>query len=57
MTRARRKAASRSTTFSSSIEVTRSLTSSFDLDTILRTIIEHMERFIEAELVDAADAG
>ena len=31
-------------------EVTRSLTSSFDLDTILRTIIQHMERFIEAEL-------
>ena len=30
-------------------EVTRSLTSSFDLDTILRTIMEHMERFIEAE--------
>jgi diguanylate cyclase (GGDEF)-like protein len=29
--------------------VTRSLTSSFDLDTILRTIMEHMERFIEAE--------
>jgi diguanylate cyclase (GGDEF)-like protein len=28
----------------------RSLTSSFDLDTILRTILEHMERFIEAEL-------
>ena len=31
-------------------QVTRSLTSSFDLDTILRTIIEHMEQFIEAEL-------
>jgi diguanylate cyclase (GGDEF)-like protein len=31
-------------------QVSRSLTSSFDLDTILRTIIEHMERFIEAEL-------
>ncbi len=31
-------------------QVARSLTSSFDLDTILRTIIEHMERFIEAEL-------
>src|ERR1039458_8818358 len=31
-------------------EVARSLTSSFDLDTILRTIIEHMERFIEADL-------
>ena len=31
-------------------QITRSLTSSFDLDTILRTIIEHMERFIEAEL-------
>ena len=30
--------------------VARSLTSSFNLDTILRTIIEHMERFIEAEL-------
>jgi len=28
----------------------RSLTSSFDLDTILRTILDHMERFIEAEL-------
>ncbi len=28
----------------------RSLTSSFDLDTILRTILEHMERFIEADL-------
>ena len=28
----------------------RSLTSSFDLDTILRTILEHMERFIQAEL-------
>ena len=27
----------------------RSLTSSFDLDTILRTILEHMERFIHAE--------
>jgi diguanylate cyclase (GGDEF)-like protein len=31
-------------------KVARSLTSSFDLDTILRTIIEHMERFIEADL-------
>ena len=31
-------------------QLTRSLTSSFDLDTILRTIIEHMERIIEAEL-------
>jgi diguanylate cyclase (GGDEF)-like protein len=31
-------------------QIARSLTSSFDLDTILRTIIEHMERFIEAEL-------
>ena len=31
-------------------QVSRSLTSSFDLDTILRTIIEHMERFIDAEL-------
>src|ERR1700688_3551409 len=28
----------------------RSLTSSFDLDTILRTILEHMERLIHAEL-------
>ena len=26
----------------------RSLTESFDLDTILRTILEHMERFIDA---------
>ncbi|MGA9070921.1 MAG: sensor domain-containing diguanylate cyclase [Terracidiphilus sp.] len=31
-------------------QVARSLTSSFDLDTILRTIIEHMERFIDADL-------
>ncbi len=31
-------------------QIARSLTASFDLDTILRTIIEHMERFIEAEL-------
>ncbi|MGA2808594.1 MAG: sensor domain-containing diguanylate cyclase [Terracidiphilus sp.] len=31
-------------------QVARSLTSSFDLDTILRTIIEHMERFVSAEL-------
>jgi diguanylate cyclase (GGDEF)-like protein len=31
-------------------QLTRSLTSSFDLDTILRTIIEHMERIMEAEL-------
>src|ERR1700733_11428699 len=31
-------------------QLTRSLTSSFDLDTILRTIVEHMERTIEAEL-------
>ena len=31
-------------------QLARSLTSSFDLDTILRTILEHMERFIEAEL-------
>jgi len=31
-------------------QVARSLTSSFDLEAILRTIIEHMERFIEAEL-------
>jgi diguanylate cyclase (GGDEF)-like protein len=28
----------------------RSLTSSFDLDTILRTILEHMERMVDAEL-------
>jgi diguanylate cyclase (GGDEF)-like protein len=28
----------------------RSLTSSFDLDTILRTILEHMERIVDAEL-------
>ena len=31
-------------------QLPRSLTSSFDLDTILRTILEHMERTIEAEL-------
>lgn len=31
-------------------QLTRSLTSSFDLDTILRTILEHMERTVEAEL-------
>jgi diguanylate cyclase (GGDEF)-like protein len=31
-------------------QVARSLTSSFDLDTILRTIMEHMERFVEADL-------
>jgi diguanylate cyclase (GGDEF)-like protein len=31
-------------------QLTRSLTSSFELDTILRTIIEHMERIMEAEL-------
>ena len=31
-------------------QLTRSLTSSFDLDAILRTIIEHMEEIIEAEL-------
>jgi diguanylate cyclase (GGDEF)-like protein len=31
-------------------QLARSLTSSFDLDTILRTILEHMERIIEAEL-------
>ena len=31
-------------------QLTRSLTSSFDLDTILRTILEHMERTIAAEL-------
>jgi len=30
-------------------QLARSLTSSFDLDTILRTILEHMERFIQAE--------
>ena len=31
-------------------QVARSLTSSFDLEKILRTIMEHMERFVEAEL-------
>lgn len=31
-------------------QLARSLTSSFDLDMILRTILEHMERFIEAEM-------
>ena len=31
-------------------QLARSLTSSFDLDAILRTILEHMEQFIEAEL-------
>jgi diguanylate cyclase (GGDEF)-like protein len=31
-------------------QLARSLTSSFDLDTILRTILEHMERIIEADL-------
>ncbi len=31
-------------------QLTRSLTSSFELDAILRTILEHMERIIEAEL-------
>ncbi len=31
-------------------QLTRSLTSSFDLDTILRTILEQMERTIEAQL-------
>ena len=31
-------------------QLARSLTSSFDLDTVLRTILEHMERTIEAEL-------
>ena len=31
-------------------DLTRSLTSSFDLQTILRTILEHMERTIQAEL-------
>jgi diguanylate cyclase (GGDEF)-like protein len=31
-------------------QLARSLNSSFDLDTILRTILEHMERMVEAEL-------
>jgi diguanylate cyclase (GGDEF)-like protein len=31
-------------------QLARSLTSSFDLDTILRTILEHMERTVDAEL-------
>jgi diguanylate cyclase (GGDEF)-like protein len=31
-------------------QLARSLASSFDLDTILRTILEHMERIIEADL-------
>jgi len=31
-------------------QLARSLTSSFDLDTILRTILDHMERFIDADL-------
>jgi diguanylate cyclase (GGDEF)-like protein len=31
-------------------QLARSLTSSFDLDTILRTILENMERFIDADL-------
>jgi diguanylate cyclase (GGDEF)-like protein len=31
-------------------QLARSLTSSFDLDAILRTILEHMERFVQAEL-------
>ena len=31
-------------------QLARSLTSSFDLDTILRTILEHMERIVAAEL-------
>lgn len=31
-------------------QLARSLASSFDLDTILRTILEHMERMIDAEL-------
>jgi len=31
-------------------QLARSLTSSFDLDTILRTILEQMERFVQAEL-------
>ena len=30
-------------------QLTRSLTSSFDLDTILRTILEQMEKMVEAE--------
>src|SRR5258708_22969173 len=30
-------------------QLARSLTSSFDLDTILRTILEQMERFIDAD--------
>src|SRR5208283_4527100 len=30
-------------------QLARSLTSSFDLGTILRTILEHMERIVEAE--------
>src|ERR1700722_31073 len=30
-------------------QLTRSLTSSFDLDTILRTILEHMERTVNAD--------
>ncbi len=31
-------------------QLARSLTSSFDLDKILRTILENMERFIDADL-------
>ena len=31
-------------------QLARSLTSSFDLDTILRTILDQMERFIDADL-------
>jgi diguanylate cyclase (GGDEF)-like protein len=31
-------------------QLTRSLTSSFELDTILRTILEHMERMVDADL-------
>ena len=31
-------------------QLARSLASSFDLDTILRTILEQMERMVEAEL-------
>jgi diguanylate cyclase (GGDEF)-like protein len=31
-------------------QLARSLTASFDLDSILRTILEHMERLVEAEL-------
>ncbi len=37
-------------------QLARSLTSSLDLDTILRTILEQMERLIDGGHVDAADA-